>query len=122
MQSSITLWSASSGRKARSVRLKAEPSPRSAGGIGTQFIDCPEIQVSGHEHLDTIALLLPHRRRDIDGALQNLRGDTLSRGRIDDDRVAAAAARLHRCLYAAVDDRDQHGRPESFPEVTIHRA
>src|SRR5882762_4408357 len=120
MHSSITS-SPRNGRKARSVRASADASaPVSmAGNGGLEFIDGPEIQIACDQHLDPIALMFHDRRRNVDGAFQYFRHDILGRGWIDDQRAAAAAARLHGGLNGAVDHRYQHRGAEALPEMTV---
>src|ERR1700722_12703510 len=80
MQSSVTSAFASSGRRARRLRLSAETSsPALTIGGGLQFIDRSEIQIARDQHLDTVALLFDHRRRNIDGSLEDFGHHTLRR-------------------------------------------
>ncbi len=75
--------------RAASARAPMPRRPRLAvGGDGSQFIDRPEIQIARHQHLNAVALLLHHRRRNVDGALQHLGHDILRRRRVDDDGAA----------------------------------
>src|ERR1700723_1427842 len=120
MQSSITSAFASSGRRARRLRLSAETSsPALTVGGGLQLIDRSEIQIARDQHLDTVALLFDHRRRNIDGSFEHFGHHALRRRWIDDDRAVAAPGGLHRTLYRAIDHRNQHGRAETLPEMSV---
>src|SRR5882757_4920223 len=121
MHSSITSSRLKSGRNARRVSASAEASaPPLALSGGLEFIHRPEIQIPRDQYLDAVALMLDHRRGNVDGSLQHLRHDILCARRIDDHGAAVAAARLNRGLNAAVEDRHQRGCAEAFPKMSIH--
>src|ERR1700674_403810 len=121
MHSSITSSRLKSGRSACRVSASAEASaPPLALGGGLELIHRPEIQIPCHQYLDAVALMLDHRRGNVDGALQYLGHDVLCPGRIDDHGAAVAAARLNRGLNATVENRHQHGGAEAFPKMSIH--
>src|SRR6266404_1735519 len=94
MQSSVTSCRESKGRSARRFRSRAEAVPAMGASMicGFELIDGPEVEISGNEHLNAIALGFGNGRRDIDGALQHLRHDVL-RGRWVEDHGAAVTLR-----------------------------
>ncbi len=93
MQSSMTSEFDSSGRSARSVNASADASSAALSGRsdGSQLIDRSEVQIPRDQHLDPVAVLLDHRRRNIDGALEHFGHHVLRCRWIDDDRAVAAA-------------------------------
>src|SRR5580700_7918501 len=139
MHSSVTSGRASSGRNARKVRSSAETSPAvdgdgnapgggarekpsATGGRRVQFIDGPEIKITRHQYLDTVAVAFDHCRRNVERILQNLRQYVLRCRRCVNHRAAGTVRSLYPSLNRAVDDRHQHRRAEALPEVTLHLA
>src|SRR5579859_225415 len=87
IQSSVTSGFARSGLKDRSVSCRADASTALfvAGGDGTEFIDGPEIQIAGDQHLNSIAVLFHYRGRNIDRAFEYLGHDPGRGGGVHDD-------------------------------------
>ena len=88
-------------------------------GSRPEFIYRTEVEVSGDENLDSIPILLAHRRRDVHGALEHLGDDVSGVARVV-DHGATAIGRLRGRLYRAVDHRDQDRGPEAIHEVAVN--
>ena len=118
------IGSRSSGRSARSVKCQCRCVGRRISGRrdGLELIDRSEIQIPRDQHLDAIALLLDHGRRDIDRALEYLGHHVLCRGWVDDDRPLLLRLDCTAAWMRAVDHRDQHCRAKALPEMTIDRS
>src|ERR1700735_3922486 len=137
MQSSVTSRRARSGLKAVSVNSSAEVSCRAgtdraaslgatgakrattfSGRMGFKFIDGPEIQIAGHQHLDPIPLILGDRRWNVDGVFEHLAHDILGAGGVINDGAATALGG-DRALHGAADQRDQNRGPEALKEMPV---
>src|SRR5271168_5330721 len=119
MQSSVTSELPSRGRSARSVRLSADESTVVLGGEGgAKLIYRSEIQVAGDQYLNSIALMLDHRRRNVNGAFQHFRHHILGRGGVDDHRTTITAAG-NGGLNGPVDHRNQDGGAKALPKVVV---
>src|ERR1700744_2180753 len=119
MHNSMTPARDSSGRSAFSVSASAEASRHWRTECGPEVINRSEVPVSGHQNLNAVALLLPHRRGDVDRVLEHLGQHVLSRRRIDHHGAVVAAAGLHGSLHHTVDNRYEHRGAKALPEVMI---